>query len=104
MQQVVWPDKKLQESRGRSSAGHFTLQAGSHTFPFRLRLPVNNACQPPPNAMSMQNFAFTQNSITTVSVPLEHVKQTLPPSLSGIDNAWIRLFNTLTPLPSTLSI
>jgi hypothetical protein len=90
MQQVVWPDKMLRETKATSSSTHFTLQAGSYTFPFRLRLPVNNACQPPPGVMSMQNYHFTNNSLTTVSRPAGHVKQTLPPSLGGIEDALIR--------------
>jgi hypothetical protein len=87
---VVWPEKKLRETKASSSSSHFTLQAGSYTFPFRLRLPVNNACQPPPGPMSMQNYHFTNNAVTTVSYPLGHVKQTLPPSLGGVEDAWIR--------------
>ena|SRR5271170_959396 len=92
MQQVVWPDKKLRDTKASnsSSSSHFTLQAGSYTFPFRLRIPVNNSCQPPPSVMSMQNYHFTNNSIATVSHPLGHVKQTLPPSLGGIEDAYIR--------------
>ena len=91
LQQVVWPDEKLRETKASSSSSsHFTLQAGSHSFPFKLRLPINNSCQPPPRAMSMQNYQFTNNSLTTVWHPITHVKQTLPPSLGGIDNAYIR--------------
>src|SRR5579871_439791 len=98
MQQVVWPDKKLRETKAAnaSSSSHFTLQAGSYTFPFRLRLPINNACQPPPSMMSRQNYHLTNNSITTVSHPQGHVKQTLPPSLGGIDDAYIRYFVKVT--------
>jgi hypothetical protein len=92
LQQIVWPDKKLRETKAEntSSSSHFTLQAGSYTFPFRIRLPVNNACQPPPGVMSIQNYHFANNSLTTVSQPLGHVKQTLPPSLGGIEDAYIR--------------
>ena len=48
--------------------------------------------------MSMQNYHFTSNSIATVSHPLGHVKQTLPPSLVGIDDAWIRYILTISLL------
>jgi len=98
MQQVVWPDKRLRETKAANatSSSHFTLQAGSYTFPFRLRLPVNNSCQPPPGAMSRQNFHFTNNAIATVTHPENHVKQTLPPSLGGINDAYIRYFVKVT--------
>lgn len=72
------------------SSGAFTLSAGHYEFPFRLRLPVNNSCQPPPSGLSMQNFHISHNAVTTVSRPMGHVKQTLPPSLGGIEDAFIR--------------
>src|SRR5437762_12995002 len=92
IQLVLWPFKTFQETKASisSSSSHFTLLARSYSFSFRLRLPVNSCCQPPPSVMSMQNFHFTNNSIATVSHPLGHVKQTLPPTLVGIDDAWIR--------------
>jgi hypothetical protein len=40
--------------------------------------------------MSLQNYQFTSNSIAQVSHPTTHVKQTLPPSLGGIEDAYIR--------------
>jgi hypothetical protein len=46
--------------------------------------------------MSRQNFHFTSNSITTITQPEGHVKQTLPPSLGGIDDAYIRYFVKVT--------
>jgi hypothetical protein len=96
LQEIVWPDEKLRETKASNiSSSHFTLQAGSYSFPFRLRIPVNNNCQPPPSMMSMQNYHFTSNSIATVSHPLGHVTQTLPPSLVGIEDAWIRYILTI---------
>lgn len=40
--------------------------------------------------MSMQNYHFSNNALAAVSYPLTHVKQTLPPSLGGIEDAIIR--------------
>ena len=104
LQQIVWPDKKLRDTKASnsSSSSHFTLQAGSYSFPFQLRLPINNSCQPPPSALSMQNYHLTHNSVTTVTHPLGHVKQTLPPSLGGIEDGYIRSRPLLLTFPSPL--
>jgi len=48
----------------------------------------------------MQNYHIAHNSLTTVSHPLGHVKQTLPPSLGGIEDAYIR---STPPSPNILS-
>ena len=93
MQQIVWPNAELRAAKAGNidSSSHFTLQAGSYKFPFRLRLPINNSCQPPPSAMSMQHYHISNGGgISTVAHPTTHVKQTLPPSLGGIEDAWIR--------------
>jgi hypothetical protein len=89
LSQVVWPSAQIRDQK-QSSSGAFTLQAGHYEFPFRLRLPVNNSCRPPPSSLSMQNFHISHSALTTVSHPQSHVKQTLPPSLGGIEDAYIR--------------
>ena len=66
LEQIVWPDARLLAAD--TSSPHFTLPAGSYVFPFRLQLPLQNACN---------------SHVNHSSVPIHHVTEALPPSFSG---------------------
>ncbi|TWU71177.1 hypothetical protein ED733_000572 [Metarhizium rileyi] len=94
--QQVFPDDYYSSSS--SPYGAFPLQPGEHEFPFRFKLPINNACSDP-RAMSkigglagVGGFAsggglFGMGGVRvmdgTKQLHLQHVTRTLPPSLTG---------------------
>jgi hypothetical protein len=65
---------------GLRSASAFTLPAGQHEYPFRLKFPINNNCEKQPQS-------YTVAGIKLMELPphmqYKHVTQILPPSLSG---------------------
>ncbi|ODA83101.1 hypothetical protein RJ55_01610 [Drechmeria coniospora] len=94
--QQVFPDEYHASSS--SPYGAFALQPGEHEFPFRFKLPINNACSDP-EAMSrigglggLHGFAsgaglFGMGGVRVMDgskqLFLKHVTRTLPPSLTG---------------------
>ena len=71
LEQIVWPDVKIRELKeADKSSSHFTLPAGSHSFPFRLQFPMNNA-----SCSVRKGDAFN-------SLHAKHVTQVLPPTFS----------------------
>ncbi|KAF2839389.1 arrestin [Patellaria atrata CBS 101060] len=59
----------------------YTLTAGNYEYPFQFKLPINNACNTANSLSTNLNFAGLQ--VEVAKTPTRHVKQTLPPSLSG---------------------
>ncbi|KAG5973761.1 hypothetical protein E4U55_000304 [Claviceps digitariae] len=94
--QQVFPDEY--HSSSSNPFGAFPLQPGEHEFPFRFKLPINNACSDP-NAMAklgglggVGGFGsggglFGMGGVRvmdgTRQLLLQHVTRTLPPSLTG---------------------
>lgn len=94
--QQVFPDEYHQSSS--SPYGSFPLQPGEHEFPFKFKLPVNNACGNPiamskiggmggvggfgsgPGLFGMGGVRVMDG---TKQLFLSHVTRTLPPSLTG---------------------
>ncbi|KAM0557067.1 hypothetical protein ACHAPJ_005330 [Fusarium lateritium] len=93
--QQVFPDDYYASSS--NPYGAYPLQAGEHEFPFKFKLPINNACSDP---MAMSKIGGMANvggfggggmfGIGGVRVMdgskqlyLRHVTRTLPPSLTG---------------------
>ncbi|KAM5352196.1 hypothetical protein ACJ41O_004919 [Fusarium nematophilum] len=93
--QQVFPDEYY--STSSNPYGAYPLQAGEHEFPFKFKLPINNACSDP-HAMSkiggmsgMGGFGgggiFGIGGVRVMDgskqLYLRHVTRTLPPSLTG---------------------
>ncbi|KAG5953073.1 hypothetical protein E4U53_007042 [Claviceps sorghi] len=94
--QQVFPDDY--HSSSSNPFGAFPLQPGEHAFPFKFKLPINNACSDP-DAMSklgglggVGGFGsggglFGMGGVRvmdgTKQLLLRHVTRTLPPSLTG---------------------
>ncbi|KAF4966061.1 hypothetical protein FZEAL_10698, partial [Fusarium zealandicum] len=93
--QQVFPDDYYASTS--NPYGAYPLQAGEHEFPFKFKLPINNACSDP---MAMSKIGGVSNvggfggggifGIGGVRVMdgskqlyLRHVTRTLPPSLTG---------------------
>ncbi|KAK8879537.1 hypothetical protein PGQ11_000831 [Apiospora arundinis] len=96
MVQQIYPD---QRSLGSSSMNSMpgVLHPGQHEFAFKFKLPLNNICGDP-NAMAALNgvggvggssnqgllgFGGYRTMDGTRQLMLQHVKSTLPPSLTG---------------------
>ncbi|OCK77532.1 hypothetical protein K432DRAFT_304003 [Lepidopterella palustris CBS 459.81] len=77
--QIVFPPSQLQQGNWQNSS--FTLGVGQYEYPFQFKLPFNNACSPA-NSLAT-NLNFTGLAMEVAKTPTHHVKQTLPPSLSG---------------------
>ncbi|KAK2593702.1 hypothetical protein QQS21_008610 [Conoideocrella luteorostrata] len=94
--QQVFPDEY--HSSSSNPYGAFPLQPGEHEFPFKFKVPINNACSDP-NAMSkfgglggVGGFGsggglFGMGGVRVMDgskqLLLRHVTRTLPPSLTG---------------------
>lgn len=61
----------------------YTLRAGQHEYPFRIKIPFNNGCSDP-QMQQMQMGAFGGFGLSGLQqMQYRHVKRTLPPSLTG---------------------
>ncbi|KAE8441502.1 hypothetical protein EG329_004890 [Mollisiaceae sp. DMI_Dod_QoI] len=61
----------------------YTLRAGQHEYPFRIKIPFNNGCSDP-QQQQMQMGAFGGFGLSGLQqMQYRHVKRTLPPSLTG---------------------
>ncbi|KAI5802441.1 hypothetical protein FPQ18DRAFT_300577 [Pyronema domesticum] len=99
---TVFPSNDIRDAT--SKAG-FTLRAGQHVYPFRIRVPINSSCTKgvASGAIAgglLQKVSFDINKVTVdyARDASRHIKGTLPPSLSGItdDVAWIKYFLKVT--------
>ncbi|KAF4595309.1 hypothetical protein GQ602_000922 [Ophiocordyceps camponoti-floridani] len=88
--QQVFPDDY--HSSSSNPYGAFPLQPGEHEFPFRFKLPVNNACSDPVAMARLGGFnsgggLFGMGGVRLMDgskqLYLRHVTRTLPPSLTG---------------------
>lgn len=107
--QQVFPDEYYASSS--SPYGAYPLQPGEHEFPFKFKLPINNACSDP---MAMSKIGglggvggfgggglFGLGGVRTMDgtkqLFLQHATRTLPPSLTGYPNeAEIRYYIKVT--------
>lgn len=94
--QQVFPDEY--HSSTSNPYGAFPLQPGEHEFPFKFKLPINNACSDPMAMSKIGGLAgvggfgsggglFGMGGVRvmdgTKQLHLQHVTRTLPPSLTG---------------------
>ncbi|CAI6339458.1 unnamed protein product [Periconia digitata] len=93
--QVVWPAGMQQDELLTNTKQAFPLDAGKHEYPFQFKLPLNMGCQQQ-NSLST-NVSFSNMIPEYGKNPTQHVKTTLPPSLSGFPGeAEIRYFVKVT--------
>lgn len=108
--QQVFPDDYY--SSGSNPYGVYPLQPGEHEFPFKFRLPINNACSDPMAMSKIGGIAgrggfgsggglFGMGGVRVMDgskqLFLRHVTRTLPPSLTGYPmEAEIRYFIKVT--------
>ncbi|KAK8246114.1 arrestin [Phyllosticta capitalensis] len=74
---VVFPPPNLQTLDWESHK--YTLNLGEYEYPFAFKLPFNNACHTTISLTGGLNIA----TLEIARPPTRHVKQTLPPSLTG---------------------
>ncbi|EMD59769.1 hypothetical protein GGP41_008456 [Bipolaris sorokiniana] len=90
---LVWPTNVRPEDINPKSA--FTINAGSYEYPFQFKLPMNTQCQQTNNPISTVSFSNTIPEFA--KTPTQHIKATLPPTLSGFPGeAEIRYFVKVT--------
>lgn len=103
--QQVFPDDY--HASQASPYGAFPLQQGSHTFPFRFKVPINNLCSDQEAMMSLGQANMGNAGLFgsrgarfmdgTRQLYLRHVTQTLPPSFrNGNDEADVRYYIKVT--------
>ncbi|KAF8458021.1 hypothetical protein BGX38DRAFT_1155113 [Terfezia claveryi] len=71
--------RKSQEAAGGSGETDFTLPAGTHTYPFSFRIPINNSCRPLDSLFS--KLTVKEGNLEYARDAEQHTKNTLPPSL-----------------------
>ncbi|KAK0108920.1 hypothetical protein ONS96_002756 [Cadophora gregata f. sp. sojae] len=70
------------QAQGITGMGQaFTLRAGKHEYPFRIKIPFNNGCMEPQAQQQMGLGGFGLSGLQQMQY--RHVKRTLPPSLTG---------------------
>lgn len=76
------------------------MKPGEYEYPFSLRIPINSSCTPGAGVGGglLHKLSFENGNIDYAKDATDHLKGTLPPSLSGIpgDLAWIRYFLKVT--------
>ncbi|OAQ99090.1 hypothetical protein LLEC1_02562 [Akanthomyces lecanii] len=92
--QQVFPDDY--HSSANNPFGSFPLPPGQHQFPFKFKMPINNACSDSHAMASLANQSLSGAGMFgtrgirlmdgTKQLYLRHVTKTLPPSLSGVYN------------------
>lgn len=90
---MVFPPTEVQQSRAhKSGKPTYTLPAGQHEYPFSFKLPFNNAC-----SVHQKSQVPVMIGMEVAMPATQHVKRTLPPSLSGFPGeAEIRYFVKVT--------
>lgn len=76
--QTVFPAPELSEN---PSNPQYTLLAGQYVYPFKFKLPFNNSCTK--NTSLLKDLKVGQLSVQFAPDTNQHVKKTLPPTLSG---------------------
>lgn len=76
---------KVEQVFPKSNIGSsYTLRAGQHEYPFRMKLPLNNGCQDPHLQQMGPGTGFGGLGLGGLQqMQYRHVKKTLPPSLTG---------------------
>ncbi|EPS43188.1 hypothetical protein H072_2843 [Dactylellina haptotyla CBS 200.50] len=95
--QTVFPADEVQKQT-TSTAG-FKLKKGEYTYPFQFRIPINNVCIPQTGILkTLSDLGQGFDTVKETGKQENHVKTTLPPSLSGIPSemAWCRYFVKVT--------
>ncbi|KAF1935832.1 arrestin [Clathrospora elynae] len=93
--QVVWPPNVRPEELALNPKAAFTINAGSHEYPFQFKIPLNTQCQQTNNPIS--NVSFSNAIPEFAKTATHHIKATLPPSLAGFPGeAEIRYFVKVT--------
>ncbi|KAK9473070.1 uncharacterized protein V1510DRAFT_393579 [Dipodascopsis tothii] len=88
--QTVFPPENLQEHLTNRSEG-LTLPPGRYFYPFEFRIPINNKCIETTGITNMLHFK-SNLGLDISRKPTHHVHTTLPPSLSGMEEATIKYF------------
>ncbi|KAH6683354.1 hypothetical protein B0J14DRAFT_575806 [Halenospora varia] len=74
----------LNPSTGTSLGLAYTLRAGQHEYPFRMKIPFNNGCCNPQAQQMGPGSGFGGLGLGGLQqMQYRHVKKTLPPSLTG---------------------
>ncbi|KAK6539563.1 hypothetical protein TWF694_009774 [Orbilia ellipsospora] len=95
--QTVFPADEVQKQS--TSAAGFKLKKGEYKYPFQFRIPINNICIPQTGLLkALSDIGQGFDPVKETQRQVNHVKTTLPPSLSGIPNemAWCRYFVKVT--------
>ncbi|KAF3907721.1 hypothetical protein AA313_de0208382 [Arthrobotrys entomopaga] len=91
--QTVFPADEVQKQS--TTANGFKLKKGEYKYPFQFRIPINNICIPQTGLLkALSDIGQGFDPVKETQKQVNHVKTTLPPSLSGIPNemAWCRYF------------
>lgn len=87
----MFPPADILESRAQTKTSSSTLQQGQHEYPFSFKIPFNNTCHQ--NKSLMPAVAMSGSGLEITQPATQHVKKTLPPTLSGFPGeAEIRYF------------
>ena len=76
--QTVFPTPELSDNL---STSQYTLLAGQYVYPFKFKLPFNNSCRT--NTSLLKDLKVGQLNVQFAPDTNQHVKKTLPPTLSG---------------------
>lgn len=94
----VFPDEALRKG---SSAASFTLPPGTHSWPFKFQIPINNDCRDETKIKPSIGHILQG----PYGAKQRHVQQILPPSMSGSEEVWVKYFVKVTVArPSMLAL
>ncbi|TVY52206.1 hypothetical protein LCER1_G006293 [Lachnellula cervina] len=80
--QQVFPSSD--PASGTMMGQSYTLRAGQHVYPFRLKIPINNGCADPQPQHMGPGSGFGGLGLGGLQqLQYKHVRKTLPPSLTG---------------------
>lgn len=78
----VFPSPAPGSNQNPLSSLSYTLRAGQHEYPFRIKIPFNNGCSDPQQQQIQMGFGgFGLSGLQQMQY--RHVKRTLPPSITG---------------------
>jgi hypothetical protein len=81
----VFPIQNSTAGGGNAKDPVYTLKAGQHEYPFKLKIPLDNGCSHLPSQQKRPNYdpgTFWEKE-GRPQLPYRHVKRVLPPSLAG---------------------
>jgi hypothetical protein len=77
----VFPNPELNSQMASQT---YFLRAGQHQYPFRIKMPFNTGCWDPRSQQMVTGSGFGRFGLQGLQqLQYRHVKQTLPPSLTG---------------------